>query len=104
MQPRAFTKEEMREKVLAHARHLAHYWANTDENSVLGKCEGVAFSMLCMIDGVSGLPAMDLSMQPHEDDKQYNIGLGENWVEPGMVINDDCYLHELFHAIPTTTE
>jgi hypothetical protein len=54
--------------------------------------------MLNIIDGMSGgFPAaINLTMEPHPDDKEYCISNDENWVEPGQVINDDVMLHEIF--------
>jgi hypothetical protein len=44
-----------------------------------------------------GFPAaISLMMEPHPDDKEYNISDGANWVEPGQIINDDVMLHEIF--------
>ena len=49
-----------------------------------------------MFDGVScDFPCMDILMHPHEDDKQYHINNEENWIEPGTIINDTSYLHDL---------
>ena len=63
----------------------------------LEKCNGLAFSILNIFDGTSiELPAMDIVLRPHEDDKEYLRGEGMDWFEDGMVIND-CYLHELFY-------
>lgn len=61
-------------------------------------CDGVVFSILNIIDGMSGgFPcAIDLAMSPHPDDKDYYIGNEEQWIEQGQVINDDVMLHELF--------
>jgi hypothetical protein len=36
-------------------------------------------------------------MEPHPDDKQYNIDNGEQWVEDGQIINDDVMLHDLYY-------
>lgn len=97
---REYTKEEVREMVLDHMRHLAHYWATTpNAGTVKERCEGVAFSILNIFDGTSsGLPAFDLVVSPHPDDKQFHIDEGENYMPDGLVINEDCHLHDLFYA------
>lgn len=94
---RAFTKDEVREQVLAHIRNVSHYWAaEQNAGTVRERCEGVAFSVLSMIDGCTDLPAFDIVVRPHPDDKQFCIEEGENYMPDGLVINDDCHMHELF--------
>ena len=34
--------------------------------------------------------------RPYTEDKEYNISNNDNYVEPGMVINNDCKLHHIF--------
>lgn len=98
---REYTKEEVRKMVLEHMRNVARYWAGANvpaDRSLLERCEGVAFSILNIFDGTSsGLPAFDLVVRPHPDDKQFHINEGENWMPDGIAINDDCHLHGLFH-------
>lgn len=101
---RAHTAEEVREQLLEHIRHLAEYWATTpDRQTALERCEGVAFSILNIFDGTAGLPAFDIVLSPHPDDKEYHQREGENRYEPGMVIND-CMLHEMFYRSEPTAE
>jgi len=95
---RAYTEEEVRDEFLAHIRYLARYWATTpDRQTPLERCQGLAFSILNIFDGTSGLPAFDIVLSPHPDDKAFHQSEGENWYDPGMMIND-CMLHELFYA------
>ena len=42
------------------------------------------------------MPAFDIVASPHPDDKEYHRSAGEDWIEPGAVIND-CMLHELLY-------
>lgn len=102
-----YTKEEARQHILAHMRTMARYWARVENGgSVEDRIDGFAFSMLVMFDGSSAeLPAMNIALAPHPEDKAYQQGQGERWYEPGTVINDDCHLHELWHQrkAPTTT-
>ena len=91
---RAKTAEEVRKELLESIRVLVGYWSRQNMPE-LEKIEGVAFSILNIIDGTSrGLPSIDLTLRPHPDDKQYAIDNGDDYYEDGMVINADCYLHD----------
>lgn len=96
MKPRAKTAEEVQQEFLNHLHSLVRYWSELPDQTVEQKCDGLAFSILNIFDGTTvGLPAMDIVLAPHPDDKAFNKGEGNNWYEPGMIIND-CMLHELF--------
>lgn len=92
------TKEEMRQMFLDQLQSIASYWSQLGGITPREMCNGVVFSILNVFDGCSGgFPAaIDLALAPHPEDKEYCISNGENWVEPGQVINDDVMLHELF--------
>ncbi len=90
---KAKTVDEVKEEFLSQVKCIAHYWANLPDKTSLERCDGVAFSILNILDGCSSLPAFDLLVSPHEDDKQFNIDEGEDYYEPKMMIND-CMLHE----------
>lgn len=99
VEPRAYTADELRDKLLNHFLDIAHYWADLPEGegsrTTYDRIEGAIFSVLSTLDGCS--PAMcgiDLVLRPHEDDKQFCIDEGENWIEDGTVISD--MLHEHF--------
>jgi len=95
---RAKTAEEARKAFLDTVHAIAHYWATVPDQTPRERCDGLAFSILGVLDGVNpGLPAVDIVLQPHPDDKEYCIEEGEDWYEPGMVINGDCYLHDLYY-------
>lgn len=56
----------------------------------------VAHGILCIFDGVAGsLPAFDITIRPHPDDKAYCEAQGDDWYVDGQVINDDVHLHDL---------
>lgn len=102
-EPRAKTPEEIRGDFLDTCRALADYWAGgqTHPDGTTYTCHerlsGLLHSVLCIFDGVSvGLPAFDIVASPHPDDKEYHRGEGEDWIEPGTVINDTM-LHELLY-------
>lgn len=100
MSPRVYTKDEVRDKFLEHVRDMANYWATTPQGgTVQERCEGVAFSILAMLDGNSGaLPGFEVIPHPHPTDKEYHKSAGENWFP------DDCdiagALHEKFYDRP----
>lgn len=96
IEARAKTVEEVRAEFLDCIRQSVRYWAELPGNTDFEKCDGLAFSILCIIDGCRmDLPAMDLVLRPHESDKAFLESEGQDWYEDGMVIND-CMLHEAY--------
>lgn len=90
------TQEEVKQEFIeAAVRSVVWYWFEQSSATSKDLCEGVAFSIMSIIDGVSGsFPcSLDLVCRPHEDDKDFNISEVEKWIEDGMVINE-CMLHE----------
>lgn len=103
-EPRAYTADEVQQMLLDHVRETAKYWAELPDTecatggkmTIQDRCEGVAFSILSILDGCSmNIPAFDLVLSPHESDKANCMKNGENWFEPGMTI--DVMLHEHFY-------
>ena len=93
----AKSKEKVREEYIDHIRYLVEYWSELPFKTYKERCEGLAFSILVMLDGCSaGLPSVDLVLAPHPEDKQFHIDEGEDYYEPGMVFNDDVMLHDMF--------
>lgn len=97
--PRPFTAEEVRAKLLDQVRSCVAYWESDSRTpSVREKLDGLAFSILNIIDGTSvGLPAFDLRLSPHPDDQKYHEEMGENWYESGQLVND-VMLHDAYYA------
>lgn len=91
---RAWTAEEMKERFLRLLLATADEWARYPSKTPQERCEGLAVSMLATFDGEGDLPAVDLVLRPHENDKEYHQGLEENWIEDGTVINANDSLHE----------
>ena len=86
--------EDVREELLDQIRAYIGFWINTKDQTEEQKLVGLAFSILNIFDGTSAcLPAMDIVLRPHEDDKEYNKENGDDWYEDGMVVNE-CMLHE----------
>lgn len=63
--------------------------------SVEDRILGFIHSLLAQIDGEGmTMPAIDLVLRPHPDDREFHIKEGENWYRNGMAINANTYLHE----------
>lgn len=93
----AYTPEEIREKMLNLMRVYAKSWAEYPNMTPQERCDGLAFSILGIFDGITGeLPAFDIVTAPHPDDKDYHIKNGNRYVEPGTIIND-CHLHDEYY-------
>lgn len=96
-----YTKEEVREMFLEGLREIADFWANVETNppkTIKERCDGLVFSILNIFDGTTAdMPAMSISLEPHEDDKSYYQAEGKKWFEQGMVINDDVHLHDMYY-------
>lgn len=89
---RAYTDKEVRKMFIEYLKETAKYWEKTGKNTA-DILDGFIFSFLTLLDGATDLPAFDLVVRPHPDDKKYHIDLNENYFEDGMVIND-CMMHE----------
>jgi hypothetical protein len=93
-----YSKEHARDMFLKHIRHIMVYWLNEQRTpDTAGKMDGLVFSILTMIDGSSAaLPSFDIVTRPCDEDEAFCKSEGEDYWEDGMVINDDCMLHELW--------
>ncbi len=91
------TKEEIRQEFLNHIKSLVKYWDELLQKTTTDRLNGLAFSILSMIDRCSiELCALDIVVRPHTDDKQFNIDRNEDYYPDGLVINDDVHLHDLW--------
>ena len=93
---REITKYEARELFLSQCEIIASYWVNESRaETAKDRVEGAIFSIMNIFDGTcGGFPAaIDLVLRPHEDDKQYSIDEGSDWIVDGQIINDECHLH-----------
>lgn len=93
-------KKELQEDFVKHCKVLATYWSK-QEGTQLENMEGFLHSLFVTFDGCSGgFPcAIDLVLRPHPEDKDYCIANGEDWVEDGLVLNDDVSLHNLLWSV-----
>ena len=104
--PLAYTKEETRDAFLSHLSSIVRYWARPDlseTHTIEERLDGLAFSMLTAIDGsIMSHPAVNLSMDPHDDDLDYHIQLGEKFFTD-QVFNDDVHLHDMWNDYRKST-
>ena len=105
-EPRAYTADETRDMILQQIKATVRYWANLPEvdqatgrkQTVEDRCDGVAFSILSMLDGATmTLPAFDLVPMPHDEDQAFHKANGENWFGPESRVSD--MLHEHYSNI-----
>ncbi|MBD3261177.1 MAG: hypothetical protein GF334_05760 [Candidatus Altiarchaeales archaeon] len=104
-EPREMTVEECREIFMRQVASIAAYWARVPGRTDLEKCNGVAFSILSMLDGSNvDIPAFDLIPSPHGSDEEFHRDEGENWwprapdeVRETLPIINDTMLHEMWH-------
>lgn len=95
---REITNEEARELFLAHVRDIVDYWRNCSNTSIEAATNGVAFSILSLLDGESGMmPAYEVIPSPHPDDRKFRGSEGEDYYpEPSLENNIAGQLHERF--------
>lgn len=78
--PRVYTPEEVREKFLRYVWALVDYWTQEDRSSRGHALEGLAHSILVMLDGESAeLPSFHLIPVGQPDDQRFYRERGENW-------------------------
>jgi len=98
--PKEKTMEEVRDEFLNHIRYLVEYWNNVDERPCREKLDGLAFSILSMLDGSSvDICGFIVAPNPYEDDKKYNIENGNDYYPENRNVNCDIAgdLHDLFY-------
>lgn len=100
---REYTVGEIRKQFLEHIRGLVNYWDGIPEKTITEKLEGLAFSILVVLDGgAMGLPGFIVAPIPHPSDKQFHVEEGEdyypdNYEIEGRIKGDIAgELHELF--------
>ena len=95
MTSRSYTKEEVRAKFLAYVRNLSQYWSTLPGKTPRERTDGMAFSMLTLLDGGTVLPAFAVEPKPHPDDKAYFQSQDEKWYPDDIDIAGS--LHEEFY-------
>ena len=84
MASRAYTVEEARDIFLDEIRTSIDYWDNIKDRSQRERLEGLAFSIMTILDGENlDLPSFLVVPDPHLGDKLYRIGQGKNYFPEG---------------------
>lgn len=90
-EPRQYTAEEVRDMLISAIWENIEYWEHESRQStVRDKLEGLAFSILSMLDGSQHLPGFVLITETHPSDKDYFKSQGKNWFPE----NDTSSLNE----------
>lgn len=95
------TENEIREEFIVSVKGLTSYWNKIQTKTTEEKLEGLAFSILSMLDGCSaGSPKFIVAPDPHPDDKEYHIDNEEDYYPENYNSDVKCdisgCLHELF--------
>jgi DNA (cytosine-5)-methyltransferase 1 len=78
--------DTIRQQMIEHIDLMVRYWAELpQEMSVEDRCDGVAFSILTMLDGASAVPGMTLLTFTEEGDE--------------VIINENVELHDEYTAL-----
>jgi hypothetical protein len=98
--PRALSEDEVRDLFLNTVAGIAHYWATVkleeERDNVKSRCEGVAFSILTLLDGNNlAMPAMKVIPDPAPEDEEFLRNDGKNWFPDDVDIAGG--LHELIY-------
>lgn len=96
---RPLTPLEVQDIFLTEVANIAEEYANDEDLTVSQKCHGVAFSVLATIDGSRGSSPMQLVALPPEAAKQVCIEQGEDFIQPGTIINPEFNLHTRYDLI-----
>ena len=98
--PRVMTKEEVTTAFLRAVRGCITYWLKeAREPSTKGKLEGLAHSMLVIIDGGHGeMPAFVLAPLPAKEDKEFCRSEGRNWYPQNHDSNVKCDIAGELHS------
>jgi hypothetical protein len=102
-EPRVLTQEEVQEQFFHLLWTYIDYWATIgpEFRPSRNRLEGLAFSVLNMLDGTTNLPAFDVITNPNSVDKEYcRDKLKENWWpqrEEGVTVHGNDMLHEKFY-------
>ena len=82
------------------------YWQRLEDKTEKEKLQGLAFSIMAMLDGTQvGLPQFIVAPNPHPDDRRFHIEAGANWFAENFEAEDKAnsnvggMLHERFHQV-----
>lgn len=99
---RELTEDEVRDEFIGKVCDIVEYHDRTKKD-VRDKLEGVAFSILVLLDGENiDAPKFIVAPDPHPEDKDFYIGEGLNYYPENHMNNINCdisgSLHETFCA------
>lgn len=77
--------EEIRQQMLEHIQRMVQYWAEQPGLNIHDRCDGVAFSILTMIDGAADVPPMAMVAFTESGDP--------------IDVNEGCELHEAYASL-----
>ena len=98
--PEVYTEEEVTKMFINKVHSIINYWHRDDRTpDVKEKLEGVAHSILCVIDGNTDLPGFILAPNPHSDDKQYYIEKGESFFPENHESKINCDISGCLHEL-----
>ena len=89
-----YTNEESVSMFLDSVKVLASYWAKQDGTKE-EVCDGLAFSILSMIDGCASLPPIDLVFCVDDVDRKYALESGQKH-HGNEAFNSSVMLHEMY--------
>jgi hypothetical protein len=96
------TCDEVQERFLQQVRVSVQYWQHLPDKTVGERLEGLAFSIMAILDGVSSLPVFIVAPLPHPDDKEFHRDEGEHWWPENHTVAVVCDisggLHELLQG------
>lgn len=105
-EPREYTREEVRNQVLDHVWHVIEYWLKEERQpEARQKLEGLAHSILTMLDGGTALPGFIVAPAGHEENEEFHRSHHEDWfpyngdkAQEAVKCDIGGSLHELFYT------
>lgn len=97
-----YTEDEVRDNFISQIIFMIEFWETANRDTWREKMEGLAFSILVMLDGEHGdMPGFKVIPNPHPDDRKFHQSRGEKWYPAGPAYEVDIggCLHERWHPI-----
>jgi len=108
---REYNENEFREKFINKILGAIDYWSTVEgigNKHTKDRLEGLAFSILSIMDGSSDLPQFVVAPNPHMDDKEYHKDIDENWYAENHQNEINCdiggTLHDMFYHLKKIKE
>lgn len=98
MMSREYTKQEVKQKFLEDVIISIREWDNYPKMTTTRRLEGLAFSIMAIIDGASAnVPSFLLAPLPCPEDKPYHIGNGNNYYPENKQEQVNCDIGGSLH-------